>query len=37
MQLLALRRRLADSTLNDGEKKKILAEIQRLETRMEMD
>jgi len=36
MQLLALRRRLNDPSLSDAEKKKVLAEIKRLETKMNM-
>ena len=36
MQLLALRRRLNDPSLSDAEMKKILAEIKRLETKMNM-
>lgn len=37
MQLLALRRRLEDRGISEGEKKKLLAEIRRLEARMKLD
>lgn len=37
MQLLALRRRLADRELSEREKKELQAEILRLEAQMQMD